>query len=148
MSQSSSIGLTIGGNCDMTYPIGKSMKIDHDGVRLSDGHQMTTFHYPSNDQNTLEEMRANALKYSLNVPHPPMFSPTTGYNCLATDPSTPDIYDFSKYQNDMFKSDQQYLLQMNEHFNSQGYYANCPASTSTAASGANASPTTSSSVEQ
>uniref|UniRef100_A0A914Y5W0 HMG box domain-containing protein n=1 Tax=Panagrolaimus superbus TaxID=310955 RepID=A0A914Y5W0_9BILA len=152
MSQSS-IGLTIGGNSDMTYPIGKSMKIDHDGVRLSDGNQMIPFihHHPSNEQNTIEEMRANALKYSLNVvPQPPMFSPTTGYNCLATDPSTPDMYDFNKYQNEMFlKSDQQYLLQMNEHFNSNPvYYANCPASTSTAASGANASPTTTSSVEQ
>jgi hypothetical protein len=155
MSQSS-IGLTIGGNSDMTYPIGKSMKIDHDGVRLSDGNQMLPFihhrHPPSNEQQTLDEMRANALKYSMNVVVPPsqMFSPTNGYSCLSTDPLTPDMYDFSKYQNDMFlKSDQQYLLQMNEHFNTNpGYYANCPASTSTAASGANASPTTTSSVEQ
>jgi hypothetical protein len=88
------------------------MKIDHDGVRLSDGHQMIPFiQNPSTDQQTIDEMRANAIKYSMNAQQHHMFSPT-GYG-LPTDPLTPDMYEeFYKNSNGMFLKDQSYLLQM------------------------------------
>ena len=114
---------------------------------------------PSSEQLSLEEeMRANALKYSMNQQMPP-FPFNTNFG-LPSDPMTPDssgIYDES------YKS-QQYLLSMvnflslkcisknffqNEFNSNPNYYSTCPASASTSTtSGPNASPTTTSSVEQ
>ena len=50
-----SIGLTIGGGpSEHHFPIGKSMKIDHDGVRISNGQQMLPFH-----QDQIDPMKFN-----------------------------------------------------------------------------------------
>ena len=82
------------------------MKVDHDGVRLSDGHQMVPFaHNPSTEQQTLEEMKANALKYSMNVQPPRMFSPS---QYMSTEPS---VYDMEYFKHNALFN-QSFLQQM------------------------------------
>uniref|UniRef100_A0A7E4VA82 HMG box domain-containing protein n=1 Tax=Panagrellus redivivus TaxID=6233 RepID=A0A7E4VA82_PANRE len=129
-----SIGLTIGGGPpEHHYPVGKSMKIDHDGVRLSNGQQSIPF-----AQHQAEQL--------MSTQH---LSPGDYCNSGMGHPLTPEsgIYDadcgYYKQHPRIVK--QEYMMGMSDPFSH--YYATCPPSTSTA-SGANNSPSTTSSIEQ
>uniref|UniRef100_A0AC34R167 HMG box domain-containing protein n=1 Tax=Panagrolaimus sp. JU765 TaxID=591449 RepID=A0AC34R167_9BILA len=123
---SSSIGLTIGGSAGVQsehqFPVGRTMKIDHDGVRINNGQQMVSFHHES----------AMAQRFS------PDFIPNSGQKPNLS-PESGFFEDFS------FNSAKMNMMSPN-YMRMHDYYPNfmyppCPASTSTS-SAANSSPTT------
>ncbi|KAE9551149.1 hypothetical protein FO519_005636 [Halicephalobus sp. NKZ332] len=125
-----SIGLTIGGGpSEHHFPIGKSMKIDHDGVRISNGQQMLPFH-----QEQLDPMKFNmGHRFSPDYQNAPgqkqNNSPESGFF---------EDYSFGGNKVNMM-SPGGYMRMPDYHPNF--FYPPCPASTSTS-SVANSSPTT------